>query len=92
MGGLSEGRGAKGQTLGGLKGSKRAKVGGGGELNGMFLQIEFRLRNGLGRTTDMQSFRITHLINAEILANISTTRETKKKWKKIHFNVISYLL
>ena len=28
--GLSEGRGAKGQTLGGLKGSKRAKVGGGG--------------------------------------------------------------
>ena len=35
-----------GQTLGGLKGSKGANVGGGGgggeELNGIFLQFEFR--------------------------------------------------
>ena len=37
------GGGGKGQTLGGLKGSKEANVGGGGgELNGIFLQFEFR--------------------------------------------------
>ena len=36
------GRGAKGQTLGGLKGSKGANVGEGGELNGTFLQFEFK--------------------------------------------------
>ena len=32
----------KRQTLGGFKGSKGANVGGGGELNGIFLQFEFR--------------------------------------------------
>ena len=52
------GEGSKGQTLGGLNGSKRANVMG-GELNGIFLQIEFRFKNGLGRTIALQSFRIT---------------------------------
>ena len=37
---FSRGSGAKGQTLGGLKGSKEANVR--GELNGIFLKFEFR--------------------------------------------------
>ena len=71
---------------GGLKGSKGANVrGGGGELNGIFLQFELRFRNRLGRTLAVQSFRITHLINAEILAKFCMTRETKNKVKKNPF-------
>ena len=58
-----------------------------GELNEIFLEIEFRFRNGLSRTIALQSYRITYLINAEILAKFCTMRETKIKWKKIHFNV-----
>ena len=88
-GGVQWGRGAKGQTLGGLKGSNGQTLG--GELNGIFLQFEFSFRNALSRTVALQSFSINHLINAEILAKFCTTRETKTKWKKIHFNVISYL-
>ena len=44
-GGFSGGGGSKWQTLGGLKGSIGANVGGGGggELNGPFLQFEFRV-------------------------------------------------
>ena len=71
--------GSKGRTLG-------------GELKGTFLQFEFRFRNGLDRTLALQSFRITHLIDAEVFAKFCTTRETKIKWKKVHFIVISYLL
>ena len=40
----------------------------GGKVNGIFLQIELRFRNRAGPTLAMQSFHITHLINAEILA------------------------
>ena len=75
---LGVGSGAKGQSLG-------------GELNRIFLQIEFRFRNGLGRTLALQSFRITHLINAEILAKV-TTRNKNKVAKKIHLNVIFYFI
>ena len=61
--GFSGGRGAKGQTLGGLKGSKGASIGGGGDgggglINGIFLQFEFRFRNELSRTLALQNFRI----------------------------------
>ena len=49
------------------------------------MQIEFRLKNGLCRTIALQSFRITHLKNAENLAKFCTTRETKIKWKKNPF-------
>ena len=35
-----------------------------------------------GRTLALQSFRITHLINAEIFAKFCRTRETKLKWKQ----------
>ena len=69
-GGIQWGRGAEGQTLGGR------------ELNGIFLQFELRFRNGLGPTLALQSFRIFHLINAEILAKNCTTRETKIKRKQ----------
>ena len=54
-------------------GRRRAKGHGGRELNGFFLQIEFRFTNGLGRTLALQNFRITHLIHAEILAKVCTT-------------------
>ena len=43
-------------------------------LNRIFLQLEFRFRNGLGRLLASQSFNITHLINAELLAKFCTTR------------------
>ena len=82
---------AKGQTLGGLKGSKGANVRGKhwlrGELNGIFLQFELRFRNGLGSTLALQSSRITHLINAKILAIFCT--RNKNQVEKKHFNVIS---
>ena len=39
-----------------------------------------------------ESFRITHLINAEIFAKNGKTRKTKIKWTKINFNMISDLL
>ena len=65
--------GSKGAIFGG---------GGGGELNRIFLQIEFRFRNGLGRALSSQNFRITHLINAEILAKVCTTRNENKLEKK----------
>ena len=81
---------AKGQTLGALKGSKGANVS--EELNGIFLQFEFRFRNGLGLHSLCKISAKTRLIIVEILANFCTTRETKIKWKKIHLNVISYLL
>ena len=45
-----------------------------------------------GRTLALQSFRVTQLISAEILAKFCTTQETKIKWQKFHFNVIFYLL
>ena len=90
-GGFSGGNRAKGQTLGGLK-EQTLVGGGGGELNGIFLQFEFRFRNGLCRTLALQSFRITHLINAEIFAKNGKTRKTKIKWTKINFNMISDLL
>ena len=70
------GRVAKGQTVGGLKVSKGEILG--GELNGTFLQFEFRFKNRLCRTLALQSFHITHLINVEILAKFCTTRKTKK--------------
>ena len=75
------GRVAKGQAVGGLKGCKGANSRGGSSTE-FFLQFEFRFRNGLGRILALQSFRITHLINAEVLAKFCTTRETKIKWKK----------
>ena len=75
VGVLVVGTGAKKQTLLGLKGTTLG--GGGGELNGIFLQFEFMFWNGLGRTLALQSFCITHLINAEILAKFCTTRKTK---------------
>ena len=85
-GGLSWKRGLRGRGVlsggRGLMGGGVLSVGGGGEINGIFLQIEFRFRNGLGRTVALQSFGITCLINAEIFANFSTTRETTIKWKK----------
>ena len=61
------------------EGSKGATVRewGGGELNGICVQIEFRFRNGLGRVLALRSFRITHLIKAEILAKVCTTRKKK---------------
>ena len=46
--------------LGGLKGSKGANVRW-GELGGIFLQFEFRLRNGLGCTLALQSFSFNSL-------------------------------
>ena len=80
-------RNFEGQYLGfrlgrGRERSKWAIVRGGGELNKIFLQIEFRFRNGLGLTLALQSFRITHLINAEILAKICMTRNKNKVEKK----------
>ena len=54
--------------------SKGANVRGGVELNRIFLQLEFRFRNRLGRLLASQSFNITHLINAELLAKFCTTR------------------
>ena len=60
------GRGAKGQTLG-------------GEPSGIFLQFEFRFRNRLGRTLALQSFSISHLIYAEVLAQFCTACKTKIK-------------
>ena len=77
---------SKGAHVRGIEGEQRGQtLGGGRELNGIFLQFELRLRNGLGRTLVLQSFRITHLTNAEILAEFCTTRETKIKWKKSIF-------
>ena len=77
---------------GGGERSKRAIVrgGGGGDLNIIFffLHLEFRFRNGLGRTLALQSFRISHLINAEILPKAYTMRN-KNKVEKNPFNVIS---
>ena len=84
-GGLSWKRGLRGEGVDwgrGLMGGGVLSVGGGGEINGIYLQIEFRFRNGLGRTVALQSFGITCLINAEIFANFSTTREATIKWKK----------
>ena len=69
-GGCSGGGG--GFSAGGEQRGKR--WGGGGELNRIFLQLEFRFRNGLGRLLASQSFNITHLINAELLAKFCTTR------------------
>ena len=55
-GGFSGGGGrSKGANVKGIKGEQRGKR-------------EFRFRNELGRTLALQSFRITQLINAEILA------------------------
>ena len=53
----------KGENIRGIEGSKGQILGGG--LNGIFLQFEFRFRNGLGATLALQSFCITHLIKAE---------------------------
>ena len=74
-GGFSGGDGSKEANIIGVEGEQR--WGGGGELNGIFLQFEFMFWNGLGRTLALQSFCITHLINAEILAKFCTTRKTK---------------
>ena len=49
-----------------------------GQLKRIFLQIEFKVRNGLGRTLALQSFRITHLIYAEFLAKVCKTRNKNK--------------
>ena len=59
--------GGRGENIRGIEDNQMGKQYG-GKLNGIFLQFEFRFRNGLGRTLALQSFRITHLINAEILA------------------------
>ena len=79
--GVEWGEGSKGANVRVFEGEQKGKRYGGRELNGIFLQIEFRFRNGLGSTIALQSFRITHLINAEILPKLCTTRE-KIKWKK----------
>ena len=95
-GGGCSGGGSKEPTLAGLTGAKgsgsKGKILGCAEsLTNFFcnLSLGFRFENEIGRTLALQSFRITHLINAEILANLV---RNKIKWKKIHFNVISYLL
>ena len=88
--GVEWGEGNKGANVREFEGEQKGKRYGGRELNGIFLQIEFRYRNGLGSTIALQNFRITHLINAEILAKLCTTRE-KNKVEKILLNVISYL-
>ena len=62
-----------------------------GREGGLGLVVQLRFRNGLGRTLALQSFRITHLTNAEILAKFCTTR-SKKKAEKTNFNVTFYLL
>ena len=81
VGGFS-GEGSKGTNVRGIEGSKWGKLGRGEvELNGIFLQFEFRFWHGLGRTLALQSFRITHLINAEFLAKFCTAGETKKMEK-----------
>ena len=71
-------------------------MGGGGLFRLGWVQMGrgFQVGGYVGSTLQLalQSFRVTQMINAEILAKFCTTRKTKIKWKKIHFNVISYLL
>ena len=72
-GAASSGVGGKGQSWdGSLQGSKGANFM--GEVNGILLQFEFRFRNGKCRKLALQSFRITHVINAEICAKFVRTR------------------
>ena len=76
-GGFSEEGEEQRKNVRGLKGSKETNAR--GELNGIFLQFEFRFRNGLGRTLALQNFRITHLIKAEFLAKILHEARNKNK-------------
>ena len=84
--GSSVKRGAKGQTLGGLKGIKGTNIGGGRAQRKLFA-ISLKVLKWIrpGHTLALQSFRIIHLINAEILAKFCTMHETKINWKKHRF-------
>ena len=57
-GGVEWGEGSKGANVRGIEGEQKDKRygegGGCGELNGSFLQIEVKFRNGLGRTLALQ--------------------------------------
>ena len=64
--GVEWGEGSKRPNVRGIEGEQKGQMLGGG-LNGIFLQIYFRFRNGLDCSIALQSFRIIHLINAEIL-------------------------
>ena len=82
--------GAKEQTLGwwwrwgdgrGLYGANFRKRGGGRSTKKFYNLKKCWFENRIGRNHALQKFRITHLINAEILAKFSTTRN-KIKWKE----------
>ena len=88
--GDGSGVGAKEQTLGwwwrwgdgrGLYGANFKKRGGGRSTKIFYNLRKFRFEIRVGRNHALQKFRITHLINAEILAKFSTTRN-KIKWKE----------
>ena len=86
--------GAKEQTLGwwwrwgdgrGLYGANFRERGGGRSTKKFYNLRKFRFENRVGRNHALQKFRITRLINAEILAKFSTTRN-KNKVERIYFN------
>ena len=67
-------------------------MGGGGFSGGgvLFREcIQGGVFSGVGSSVGGSGFCIIHLINAEFVAKFCTTRETRIKWTKIHFNVIS---
>ena len=75
-GGFSGGGEQRGKRLGDLMGAKGQTLGGGGvSSTESFCNLSLVLkRMRPGRKLALQSFRITHLINAEILAKFCTTR------------------
>ena len=78
------GVGGSSAVVGSDEGGGGGGSGGGGGGGGVW--------SGVSGWGDLQNFRITHLINAETLAKFCTERETKLKWKKIHYNVIKSII
>ena len=86
-GGFSGGDGSKEANIIGVEGEQR--WGGGGELNGIFLQFEFVLE-WIRPYTRFAKFLHNSFDKCKISCKVLHDAQNKIKWKKIYLNVISY--